>query len=66
MQETLLTLVDARSKLILILLGALGTIGFSTLSAQAVLFAATLALALTIRKPALLAVLYLMMAAMMA
>ena len=66
MQRRFLELIDAKDKLILILVGAIATVVFSNLYAQLTLFAATFCLALTLRKPVLLLVLYGFMACMMA
>lgn len=65
MQKNFLELIDAKNKLILILIGAIATVAFSDLYAQLTLFVATFSLALTLRKPALLLVLYGFMACMM-
>ena len=66
MQRNFLEFIDAKDKLILILIGAIASVAFSDLYAQLTLFAATFCLALTLRKPALLLVLYGFMAFMMA
>lgn len=58
--------LDARTKLAATLAAAVLTVACSSPAAQAVLFAATLAYALMLRRPGLLAVLYGLMAAMMA
>ena len=65
MHETLLAQVDARSKLLLTLFGAICTIVFSSLGAQFSLFVFSFAVALLIKRPTLLVVLYALMAAMM-
>lgn len=65
MHETLLAQVDARSKLLLTLFGAICTIVFSSLGAQLSLFVFSFAVALLIKRPTLLVVLYALMAAMM-
>lgn len=65
MHETLLAQVDARSKLLLTLFGAICTIIFSSLGAQFSLFVFSFAVALLIKRPTLLVVLYALMTAMM-
>ena len=57
---------DARTKLAVTLATALLTVACSGLVSQIILFAATLVYALLIKRPKLLAVLYLLMAVMMA
>ncbi len=64
--SNLMRRTDARTKLAVTLATALLTVACSGLVSQVVLFAATLVYALLIKRPKLLAVLYLLMAVMMA
>ena len=65
MNHSLLTKIDARTKLLLTLLGAISTIAYSSLAAQLTLFALSFLMALLIKRPTLVFVLYLLMALMM-
>lgn len=65
MHESFLAQVDARSKLLLTLFGAVCTIVFSSLGAQLTLFAFSFVVALLIKRPTLLVVLYALMSVMM-
>lgn len=65
-EKSVLRHLDARTKLCVTVASALLTVGCSGLVSQLVLFAATLVYALLLRRPAMLAVLYALMAAMMA
>ena len=65
MNHSVLTKIDARTKLLLTLLGAISTIAYSSLAAQLTLFALSFLMALLIKRPTLVFVLYLLMALMM-
>lgn len=65
MNTSILTQIDARTKLLLTLLGAITTVAFSSLAAQLVLFAMSLIMALMIKRISLILILYLLMALMM-
>lgn len=65
MNTSILTQIDARTKLLLTLLGAITTVAFSSLAAQLVLFAMSLVMALMIKRISLILILYLLMALMM-
>ena len=65
MNTSVLTLIDARTKLLLTLLGAITTVAFSSLAAQLVLFAMSFIMALLIKRASLVLILYLLMALMM-
>lgn len=65
MNTSFLTQIDARTKLLLTLLGAITTVAFSSLAAQLVLFAMSLVMALMIKRISLILILYLLMALMM-
>lgn len=65
MNASVLTLIDARTKLLLTLLGAITTVAFSSLAAQLVLFAMSFIMALLIKRASLVLILYLLMALMM-
>ena len=65
MNHSVLTKIDARSKLLLTLLGAISTIAYSSLAAQLTLFSVSLLMALLFKRPTLVFILYLLMALMM-
>lgn len=65
-ENSVLRVLDARTKLAVTIVVALLTVGCSGLVSQLVLFAATLIYALLLRRAVLLTVLYLLMAVMMA
>lgn len=65
MAHSVLNQLDARSKILLTVLGAISTIAFSTLGAQLVLFGVSFVMVLLINRPMLVFVLYLLMGAMM-
>ena len=64
--SSLLRFLDVRTKIVVIAATAVATLAASGLAAQLVLFAATLVYALFLKRAKLLAVLYALMAAMMA
>lgn len=66
MRVSFLNQWDARVKLFLMLIGALGSVVFSNLLSLGIVFAATLVLAVLVKRLKLLSVLYLMMLAMAA
>ena len=65
MCTSVLTQIDARTKLLLTLLGAITTVAFSSLAAQLVLFVMSLLMTLLIKRVTLVLVLYGLMAIMM-
>ena len=65
MNHSVLTQIDAKSKLLITFLGAVSTIAYSSLAAQLTLFSVSLLIALLIKRPALVFILYLLMALMM-
>lgn len=65
MNTSVLTLIDARTKLLLTLFGAITTVAFSSLAAQLVLFAMSFIMAVLIKRASLVLILYLLMALMM-
>ena len=65
MNTSILTQIDARTKLLLTLLGAITTVAYSSLAAQLVLFVMSLVMALLIKRISLILILYLLMALMM-
>lgn len=65
MNTSILTQIDARTKLLLTLLGAITTVVFSSLAAQSMLFAMSFIMALLIKRISLIFILYLLMALMM-
>ena len=65
MNTSILTQIDARTKLLLTLLGAITTVVFSSLAAQLMLFAMSFIMALLIKRISLIFILYLLMSLMM-
>lgn len=65
MNTSILTQIDARTKLLLTLLGAITTVVFSSLPAQLILFGMSLVMALLIKRASLVLILYVLMAFMM-